>query len=111
MANDIVSTEWECEKCKNSFNITGMQRLRHIMGKAFDWWRANEHQFFKKKLFPECKKIHDAEEQSTSKNSNETNEIEAKPGKSNSKKFICDVCNKKMYLTSIEILKHKKTCK
>lgn len=33
MANDIVSNVWDCERCKNSFNITGMQRLRHLMGK------------------------------------------------------------------------------
>lgn len=32
MANEIVTNVWECEKCKDSFNITGMQRLRHIMG-------------------------------------------------------------------------------
>lgn len=34
MANEIVSNVWECEQCKNSFNITGMQRLQHIMGKT-----------------------------------------------------------------------------
>lgn len=37
MANEIVSNVWECEKCKFSFNITGMQRLRHIMGKSSNY--------------------------------------------------------------------------
>lgn len=29
----IVTTEWNCPNCKNTFNMTAIQKLQHIDGK------------------------------------------------------------------------------
>ncbi|XP_037036273.1 probable ATP-dependent RNA helicase DHX34 isoform X2 [Bradysia coprophila] len=84
MANEIVSTVWECPNCHRPFNITGLQRLRHTL---------------------ECKPM----DEQTTVDANENSSVVAGP--SSGKEFVCNVCNKKMYLKSIDILKHKKTCK
>lgn len=61
-------------------------------------------------FFLECKTV-DEQPQENANSTLPDDDAEPKPGNSKTKKFVCDVCTKKMYLTSIDILKHKKTCK
>lgn len=32
IAEIMVTTEWKCIKCENTFNLTGIQKLQHING-------------------------------------------------------------------------------
>ena len=33
MMDDIVSNDWECSNCGCTYNLTGIQKLQHKMGK------------------------------------------------------------------------------
>ena len=81
MAQEIFSNDFSCPNCNEVFNFTSIDKLRH---------------------FAVCKKI---EEENT-----KDSEV-SRPSNSNQKLFKCGVCFGEMYLTNIEILKHKKKCK
>lgn len=61
-------------------------------------------------IFAECKpesKINDSHDQNNATLESQSN---SRPQSSNSKLFSCPNCKKELYLTSTEILKHRKTC-
>lgn len=89
MADLIVTTEWTCSKCTGTFNLTGIQKLQHT---------------------DECNERIAAE---AAKNPKKTDELEPfkNQSSSNTKLFTCTNCKKDLYLTAIEILKHKKICR
>lgn len=89
MAELIVTTEWTCSKCNGTFNLTGIQKLQHT---------------------DECNERIAAEEAKNPKNPDEL-EPNQNQSSSNTKLFACTHCNKNLYLTAIEILKHKKSCR
>lgn len=35
MANEILLNQWQCTECKNSFCISGIERLQHLKSKFF----------------------------------------------------------------------------
>jgi ATP-dependent RNA helicase DHX34 len=82
MAEDIFNAEFECSGCDQIFNFTSIQKLQHMA-------------ICKKKVEDEKPK----------------EEENLRPTSSNQKLFKCSVCLKQMYLTNIDILKHKKSCK
>ncbi|XP_031621594.1 probable ATP-dependent RNA helicase DHX34 [Contarinia nasturtii] len=89
MADLIVTTEWNCTHCGGTFYLTGIQKLQHTN---------------------ECKpkpEIDDSNDQSGAMADNQQN---SKPQNSNSKLYSCPNCKQELYLTSTEILKHRKTC-
>lgn len=85
IAEEIFNTEFQCPGCDMIYNFTSIQKLQH------------QHV---------CKpiKISSADEKDDS-------EKYLVPTSSNQKLFECLVCNKKMYMSNIDILKHKKNCK
>lgn len=81
MGDEMFNAEFDCPGCNQIFNFTSIQKLQHVAV---------------------CKKKVDdkpAEEEFV------------KPSSSNQKLFNCTVCLKQMYMTNIEILKHRKSCK
>lgn len=84
LSEEVFSTEFECPGCSISFNFLPVQKL--------------QHQFVCKpvKIEPETK---------------DEPENFLVPTSSNQKLFKCIVCRKDMYMTNIDILKHKKNCK
>lgn len=87
IAQLIATTEWTCPKCTGTFSITGIQKLQHI---------------------DECNQRYAKE---AVDQPNETPETSQGQQNSNTKLFACTVCRKDLYLTAIEILKHKKSCR
>lgn len=85
MAEDIFNNEFDCPGCSQIFNLTNIQKLQHTSI---------------------CKPVQAIipEQETTSHES-------SKPSSSNQKKYDCKVCFKKLYMTNIEILKHRKSCK
>ncbi|XP_019537327.3 probable ATP-dependent RNA helicase DHX34 isoform X1 [Aedes albopictus] len=84
MMDDIVSNDWECSNCGCTYNLTGIQKLQHKMV---------------------CKaSLPEPTEPAESAGTSSSNQ---KPG---SKRLDCPVCGKVLYLSSIEILKHRKSC-
>ncbi|XP_062554172.1 probable ATP-dependent RNA helicase DHX34 [Armigeres subalbatus] len=83
MLDDIESNDWECNNCSCTYNLTGMQKLQHKM------------------VCKPCTREIDPSAESAGTSSNQ------KPG---SKRYDCPTCEKVLYLSSIEILKHKKSC-
>lgn len=117
IAEMIVSTEWTCPNCNMTFNLTCVQKLQHMNGKKCTIDRKKNRIFVVKILlktkfvfFVECK----PQQQSDSlKNDNQTTEFTQaeQPQSSNTKLFSCLKCKKDLYLTSVDILKHRKSCK
>lgn len=106
IAEMIVSTEWTCPNCNMTFNLTCVQKLQHMNGKRNALFVVKILLKIKF-LFVECK----PQQQSDSlKNDNKTTEAE-QPQSSNTKLFSCLKCKKDLYLTSVDILKHRKSCK
>lgn len=85
MAEEIYTNDFQCPGCDQTYNFTSMQKLQH----------QHVCKPVKKKEIEE--KIDDDDRQ--------------RPSSSNQKLFDCNNCRRKMYLTNIEILKHKKNCK
>ncbi|CRK97635.1 CLUMA_CG011020, isoform A [Clunio marinus] len=83
MAEEIFNTDFECPGCDEVFNFTCIQKLQHMS---------------------KCKKpeVESKEEDKSSK---------PKQSSSLQKLYKCPVCLKDSYMTNIEILKHKKSCK
>lgn len=82
--NDVINSPFVCPKCKET--ESGLSHLQII-----------EHeQFCQPKRDDEC----DRQVESDT----------SKVVKPNSHLFHCDKCNRDMYLTPVDILKHKKTC-
>lgn len=44
IATDIALVDWECKQCKQSFQVTGMDKLKHIIG------RTQIHYYYIKKV-------------------------------------------------------------
>lgn len=82
IAEEIFNNEFECPGCKCLFNLTNIQKLQHMAS---------------------CKEIEEI---------SENKESEAPPvaTSSNQKLYKCNVCQKDMYLSNTEILKHKRNC-
>lgn len=84
LADEICSMDWECSVCKQTFNVTGMQKLQH------------------KAVCVRAPVGPTAEELSREAQL-------ARP--SNAKEFKCTHCKQTLYLTSVDVLRHRKTCK
>lgn len=84
MAEEIYSNDFECPGCKQIFNFTNINKLQHITT---------------------CKPV--KKEPETEKSSDD----HQRPTSSNQKKFHCSVCMKTMFMSNIDILKHKKNCR
>lgn len=89
MASEIEATPWECLNCNNSFAINGIQKLQHSKVCV--------------PATPDVKETELDDQMDSTSNS-------ADPRRSNTKKYHCKVCDKSLYLTSVEILKHRKNC-
>ena len=76
----MLENEWQCSKCELTGTLSSIEKLQHSVI---------------------CKESKTTED--TSKSTN------AQPKKKNSKAYECPDCQKTLYLTPIEILKHKKT--
>lgn len=108
MANDIVTNDWVCANCSETFHITGMQKLQHQKGKKTNVFASERHTIFNNllNLFLVCKPIEiepKIDEEAASSSSHR------RPH--GSKEFKCSECRKTLYLSSIDILKHRKTCR
>uniref|UniRef100_A0A182J6Q0 RNA helicase n=1 Tax=Anopheles atroparvus TaxID=41427 RepID=A0A182J6Q0_ANOAO len=85
MQHDILEQDWECRHCGGTYRLTGLQKLQHaVMCKPVEVKEELDHQV-------------------------------ATVGGSSSKKlnlarFDCSGCGRKLMLSAIEILKHKKAC-
>ncbi|XP_053681351.1 probable ATP-dependent RNA helicase DHX34 [Anopheles nili] len=85
MYNDILEEDWVCSNCEASYRLTGLQKLQHAVNC--------------KPVIPE-----------------ETSTIEQPTGEdSTSRKlnvthYDCSICRKKLMLSAIDVLKHKKNC-
>ena len=84
MDEEIFNAEFQCQGCGMMYNFTSIQKLQH------------QHV---------CKPL-----------KNETEEKDGfekplVPSSSNQKLFKCNVCKKEMYMSNIDILKHKRNCK
>uniref|UniRef100_A0A8D8IRH3 Probable ATP-dependent RNA helicase DHX34 n=1 Tax=Culex pipiens TaxID=7175 RepID=A0A8D8IRH3_CULPI len=83
MYDEIVSTDWECPNCNCSYNITGLQKLQH-------------------KMVCVLSSVQSEPQPATPSTSGQQ--------KPNSKRLDCRVCEKTLYLSAIEVLKHRKAC-
>lgn len=81
---EIFSTEFQCPGCNMMFNFTSIQKLQH------------QHV---------CKPVKD---ETVDKDDFDKSLMAST---SNQKLFKCNDCKKEMYLSNIDILKHKKNCK
>ncbi|XP_070493229.1 probable ATP-dependent RNA helicase DHX34 [Chironomus tepperi] len=84
MEEEIFSTEFKCPCCDMLFNFTSIQKLQH------------QHV---------CKP---AKKEESDKDESDKFLM---PSSSNQKLFACNVCEKEMYMSKIDILKHRKYCK
>lgn len=84
LASEICSLDWECSVCKQMFNVTGMQKLQH---KAV---------CVRAPVEPTAEEL-------------EREAQVARP--SNVKEFRCAHCKRTLYLTSVDVLRHRKSCK
>lgn len=82
IAEEIFHADFNCPGCNEIFNLTNIQKLRHIAV---------------------CKKPEVDQPKEDSEAS--------KPTSSNQKLFKCEVCFKQMHMTNIDIFKHRKMCK
>lgn len=85
LAAEIVEQRWECAVCKQPFNLTALQKLQHKMVCV--------------------RQGIDAEAAETTAEEVQTERV------ANAKEFRCAVCKRTLYLTSVDILRHRKTCK
>lgn len=81
MAEEIFNNEFNCPGCNQIHNFTSIQKLQHTAV---------------------CKKPDEEIK---------IDEDIPRPSSSNQKLFKCSVCVKQMFMSNIEILKHKKSCK
>ncbi|XP_053693938.1 probable ATP-dependent RNA helicase DHX34 isoform X2 [Sabethes cyaneus] len=84
MYDDIISNDWECTECTCTYNLTGLQKLQHQIV---------------------CKPKPTIETKSQPQEPATSGKL-----KPNSKKYDCPKCETTLYLTVLEILRHKKTC-
>lgn len=100
MAEEIFQQEFECPNCNKIFNMTSIQKLQHQKGKNCCWILPVR---FLKIFFysPVCKPV-----ESSTADTKEDFRLS-----DNQKLYECKICFKKLCLTNIEILKHKKSCK
>ncbi|XP_045450115.1 probable ATP-dependent RNA helicase DHX34 [Melitaea cinxia] len=78
---ETYSLPWTCPDCEISVCLSPLERLQH---KEFTCSSRTEEKDVKKKPIKE--------------------------NKPNTKEFECDICKSTLYLTPVEILKHKKAC-
>lgn len=75
---------WKCDQCEITLCLSPLEKLQHKICLCL-----------KKDLKTKVKRESSVEESN----------------KSNLKKFYCDTCDKKMFLTPVDVLKHKRNCK
>jgi predicted RNA-binding Zn-ribbon protein involved in translation (DUF1610 family) len=103
LAAEVASTSWECPNCLNTLLISGIEKLQHKKGWFIDLSLKSNNNLTNF-LFSVCVKPKIKEESLP--------ETETRQSiRPNAKKYECSNCNKVLYLTSIDILKHKKVCK
>lgn len=87
LAAEIVEQRWECGVCRQTFNLTALQKLQHKMV---------------------CVRVEVREAEP----SEEEQRARAKSERpANAKEFRCAVCKKTLFLSSVDILRHRKACK
>ncbi|KAJ0175217.1 hypothetical protein K1T71_009358 [Dendrolimus kikuchii] len=79
---ETYSVPWTCSSCEISLCLSPIERLQH-------------------KYFTCSSKVEKKEEAPK----------EARQNRPNAKEFKCEICNETLYMTPVEILKHKKGCK
>lgn len=84
LSEEVFNAEFECPGCNVTYNFLPIQKLQH------------QHV---------CKPI------KTEAPEKEALERFSVPTSSNQKLYKCAVCRKEMYMSNIDILKHKKNCK
>lgn len=79
---ETYNLPWTCPNCELSVCLSPLERLQH---KEFTCSSRTEKKDVQKKP--------------------------TKENKPNTKEFECEICKSTLYLTPVEILKHKKACK
>uniref|UniRef100_A0A182Q8L6 RNA helicase n=1 Tax=Anopheles farauti TaxID=69004 RepID=A0A182Q8L6_9DIPT len=85
MYEEILQQDWECEHCRGTYRLTGLQKLQHTVV---------------------CKPV---ETEESAEGKPPTSEA-GSSRKLNATRYDCSSCGKRLMLSAIEVLKHKKGC-